>query len=139
MVAKNKRTSLLQLEKFYNFVHRYSCRKGMFVYSNGTTVAYITLTCINAVGGGAPYWDPPYDNDINPFPTCQVLGEWLLLVRILRSGERYGKGAVIFSKEHFKNRAFDCIEKIWQTRLCSLPSWFSTCSMGGPDIERKRQ
>jgi hypothetical protein len=124
MVAKCKHTSLFRLEKFYNFVHRYSCRKGMFVYSNGTTAAYITLTCVNAVGGGNPYWDPPYDNDINPFPTCQALGERLLLFLIFRSGERYGKGAGIFnqraSKEQVKNGTFDCIEK--NLAYTSLPS-----------------
>ena len=35
--------------------------------------AYITLTCVNAGAGGAPYWDPPYDNIITPFPDCLIV------------------------------------------------------------------
>ena len=48
----------------------------MFTYSNGSAAAYITLTCVNAVGGGAPYWDPPYDGDVTPFPPCQKQREY---------------------------------------------------------------
>ncbi len=53
----------------------YSCRAGLFAMPNGNLVSYIDLTCVNADGGGAPFWNPPYDYDVNPFPECQNQGE----------------------------------------------------------------
>ena len=42
---------------------------------DGTTAAYIYLTCVNSDTGGPPFWSPPYDYDVNPFPPCQALGK----------------------------------------------------------------
>jgi hypothetical protein len=47
----------------------------MFTFSNGTALPYIILTCVNAEGGGAPYWNPPFDYDVNPFPECKLQRE----------------------------------------------------------------
>ena len=34
---------------------------------------------VNDPEGGPPFWNPPYDLDINPFPPCEVQREYLIL------------------------------------------------------------
>ena len=35
----------------------------------------LTQECVNDPEGGAPYWDPPFDHDVNPFPSCVKSGK----------------------------------------------------------------
>ena len=59
-------------------IYWYECRRGVFDFQNGTLLSYIELRCINdEVGGGAPYWNPPYDHEFVPFPRCKILRKYL--------------------------------------------------------------
>ena len=82
----------------------YSCRSGLFVFGNGSATSFIDLKCINADDGGSPYWSPPYDNDINPFPMCQIqckytiqiLFEIIMFVDIEKASWKYYCVILIF-------------------------------------------
>ena len=51
----------------------YACRAGLFRFGPDNYAAYLELSCINDPNGGPPFWDPPYDHDINPFPPFEIL------------------------------------------------------------------
>ena len=74
----------------------YSCRSGVFEMPDGTTAAFIYLTCVNSDSGGAPYWNPPYDYDVNPFPPCKTLGKCFepIFKQILK--KHHGNGFELF-------------------------------------------
>ena len=46
------------------------------MYAENNLTSYIELQCINDPGGGNPYWYPPYDHEINPFPVCVTVGKY---------------------------------------------------------------
>ena len=60
----------------------YSCRLGLFMLAENNFTSYLDLECINDPEGGPPFWSPPFDNDINPFPTCVTLGKLSSKVRL---------------------------------------------------------
>ena len=59
-------------------IYWYECRKGWFDFENGTLIPYMELKCVNdeTGGGGAPYWDPPYEHDTVDFPKCTLLRKY---------------------------------------------------------------
>ena len=36
----------------------------------------IDLVCTNGANDAPPFWNPPYDHDINPFPECVFLRKY---------------------------------------------------------------
>ena len=49
--------------------------------SENNTVRVIDLTCRNNPDPGAPpFWDPPYDHLINPFPECVFIREYFFVI-----------------------------------------------------------
>jgi len=54
----------------------YSCRAGLFRLGPENYSAYLELSCINDPNGGPPFWDPPYDHNIIPFPPCEILRKY---------------------------------------------------------------
>ena len=59
-----------------------------------STADTIDLVCKNGANDAPPYWDPPYDHLVNPFPECVVLREYILAMLLLLyekvdNGERH--------------------------------------------------
>ena len=48
--------------------------------NENNTARTIDLVCRNGANDAPPFWDPPYDHDINPFPECVYLREYSLKV-----------------------------------------------------------
>ena len=80
-------------------VHRFLFYIGVFKIGVGeptvnNTARTIDLTCKNNPDPGAPpYWEPPYDHLINPFPECVYIREYFSVIMsvIYRKGSQ-GKG-----------------------------------------------
>ena len=47
------------------------------------TVDTIDLVCKNGANDAPPYWDPPYDHLVNPFPECVFLREYMFVFLLL--------------------------------------------------------
>ena len=45
--------------------------------TENNTVRVIDLVCRNGLNDAPPFWDPPYDHLINPFPECVFIREYL--------------------------------------------------------------
>ena len=56
----------------------YSCNAGEFQIGTNNFSSNVHLTCINDPSGGPPYWDPPYDGVITPFPTCVLMRKYFV-------------------------------------------------------------
>ena len=61
--------------------------------TENNTVRVIDLVCRNGLNDAPPFWDPPYDHLINPFPECVFIREYLVseLGVIARTKGRKGK------------------------------------------------
>ena len=44
--------------------------------SESNTNRTIDLVCTNGANDAPPFWNPPYDHDINPFPECVYLRKY---------------------------------------------------------------
>ena len=55
------------------------------------TVNTIDLVCKNGANDAPPYWDPPYDHLVNPFPECVFLREYIF-VALFSMHEKFDKG-----------------------------------------------
>ena len=47
------------------------------------TIDTIDLVCKNGANDAPPYWDPPYDHLVNPFPECVFIREYILVMLLL--------------------------------------------------------
>ena len=46
--------------------------------NENNTARTIDLVCKNGANDAPPFWDPPYDHEINPFPECVFLRKYTL-------------------------------------------------------------
>ncbi len=55
----------INLQGFFNFggVNNYS--------------SFLDMRCVNDENGGPPFWVPNFDHEINPFPPCENMREYL--------------------------------------------------------------
>jgi hypothetical protein len=78
----------------------YACRAGLFRLGPDNYSAYLELSCINDPNGGPPFWDPPYDHEINPFPICEVLRKYYTAFHNCEFISYLLKICILSSKKH---------------------------------------
>ena len=64
----------------FNFWRIGRFKMGVGEPTENNTVRVIDLVCRNGLNDAPPFWDPPYDHLINPFPECVFIREYLLFV-----------------------------------------------------------
>ena len=77
----------------YTIDQFFSSFKGRFKIDVGepnldNTVRTIDLVCRNGANDAPPFWDPPYDHLINPFPECVFIREYFFVLFVFRKDKK---------------------------------------------------
>jgi hypothetical protein len=65
LLSQVSNVTYINLQGFFNFggVNNYS--------------SFLDMRCVNDENGGPPFWVPNFDHEINPFPPCENMREYL--------------------------------------------------------------